>query len=200
MNRFDTSLGMLRRVQSGDDLAWSEFASRAGVIIAQWARGQRLQSADADDLTHDTLLVMLAKIKDFRHCGRGSFRGWLRAIAWRCLSRNRNRGNSVFPPELAERYQRSENQIAELEEEFDRLQQMDLLKSAMSSVQRRVRPQTWSAFYLLAIEGLSGQAAASQLNMQVDAVHAAKSRIQKLISCELQRRENLRVKDNGGSA
>jgi len=200
MNQLDTSLGMLQRVQSGDDAAWREFAKRVAIVVTQWANWKRLQPADTEDLTHDTLLIVLSKIKDFKHCGRGSLRAWLRTIARRCFGRAQHSRNNVLRLELAERYQRTDDQIADLEEEFDRLQELDLLKSCMLSVQRRVRSQAWEAFQLLAVEGLSGQDAATKLNMRVDAVHAAKARVQKLITGELRRRDNLRPRDSGAFA
>jgi RNA polymerase sigma factor (sigma-70 family) len=200
MNQFDTSLGMLKRVQSGDDAAWTEFARRVAIIVTQWASWKRLQPADAEDLTHDTLLIVLAKIKDFKHCGRGSLRAWLRIIARRCFSRAQSSKKNIPHPELADRYRRTDDQITDLEAEFDRLQELDLLKSCMLSVKRRVRPQAWEAFHLLAVEGRSGQDAATQLNMQVDAVHAAKTRVQKLITGELRRRDNVRPPDSSAFA
>jgi RNA polymerase sigma-70 factor (ECF subfamily) len=189
-SQLDTSLGVLGRVQAGDDRAWTEFATRAATILRHWARWKRLQIADAEDLTHDALLVVFSKIQGFKHSGRGSFRAWLRAIAWRCLCEAHSEKEDLARPELAERYREAEDQIAELDEEFDRLQQLDLLNSCMKTVQRRVQTQTWNAFRLVALEGLSGPAAAGQLGMQLDAVHAAKARVQRLISTEIRRRRN----------
>lgn len=189
-SQLDTSLGVLGRVQAGDDRAWTEFATRAATILRHWARWKRLQIADAEDLTHDALLVVFSKIQGFKHSGRGSFRAWLRAIAWRCLCEAHSEKEDLARPELAERYREAEDQIAELDEEFDRLQQLDLLNSCMMTVQRRVQTQTWNAFRLVALEGLSGPAAAGQLSMQLDAVHAAKARVQRLISTEIRRRRN----------
>jgi len=189
-SQLDTSLGMLRRVQAGDDQAWSEFATRAAGILRHWARWKRLQVADAEDLTHDALLVVLSKIQGFKHSGRGSFRAWLRAIAWRCLCEANSDKENLSRPQLAEKYRQAEDQIAALEEEFDRLQQLDLLRNCMVAVQKRVQPQTWHAFRLVALEGLSGPVAAQQLSMQLDAVHASRTRVQKLISSEIRRRRN----------
>jgi RNA polymerase sigma factor (sigma-70 family) len=187
---------MLDRVRSGDERAWSDFARRAAAILAQWARWRRLQAADAEDLTHEALLVVLSKIHSFKHSGRGSFRAWLRAIAWRCLCEAQSDRENLARPELAERYLRTEDQIADLEEEFDQLQQIELLRSCLVSVQRRVRTQTWDAFRLVALEGLSGPAAAQQLHMQIDAVHAAKARVQKLLTAEIRRRQNHQLPEN----
>jgi RNA polymerase sigma-70 factor (ECF subfamily) len=189
----DTSLGMIHRVQSGDDVAWQEFAIRCASILEQWARWRGLQSADAEDIAQDGLLIVLARIRDFRHEGRGSLRAWLRAIAWRCVSQARPRagtGSAADAHELQERYRRAEDHIAELEEHFDRLQQLDLLHQSMNAVRERVRPQTWEAFRLLMLEQLSGPDVAALLQMQPDAVYAAKARVQRLISAEIRRRQN----------
>lgn len=188
--QLDTSLGLLNRVRSGDDQAWIDFSNRCSAVLQQWSRWNGLQPADAEDLTHDALLVVLAKIRDFRHAGRGSLRAWLRAIAWRCQRTSLARLDDVTRPEIIEKYRRSEYQIADLEDQFDQLQQLDLLRECMKVVQQRVRPQSWEAFRLLAVEGIPGPAAAAQLQMQTEAVHAAKNRIQKLISAEIRRRQN----------
>ncbi len=194
--QLDTSLGMLRRVQAGDNEAWTVFATRAATILGQWARWKRLQAADAEDLTHDAMLVVLSKIQDFRHSGPGSFRAWLRAIAWRCLCEAHTSKGRFSRPELIEKYRQSEDQIADLEEEFEQLQLLNLLNACMLSVQRRVQPQTWDAFRLMAFEGLSGPAVATQLEMHLDAVHAARARVQKLITAELRRRQNYLHRDD----
>lgn len=194
--QLDTSLGLLNRVRSGDDQAWIDFSNRCAAVLHQWARWNGLQLADAEDLTHEALLVVLAKIRDFRHAGRGSLRAWLRAIAWRCHRTSLARLDDVTDPEIIEKYRRSEYQIADLADQFDQLQQLDLLRECMSVVQQRVRPQSWEAFRLLAVEGIPGPAAAAQLHMQIEAVHAAKNRIQKLISTEIRRRQNSQPADD----
>jgi RNA polymerase sigma factor (sigma-70 family) len=197
LNNFqlDTSLGLLNRVRSGEDQAWIDFSHRCAGVLYQWARWNGLQVADAEDLTHEAMLIVLAKIREFRHVGRGSLRAWLRAIAWRCLRTAQARQDDVNRPEIIQKYRRSESQIADLQEQFDRLQQLDLLRECMQAVQLRVRPRSWEAFRLLAVEGLSGPAAAAQLDMNVEAVHAAKDRVQKLISAEIRRRRNSRPAD-----
>ena len=45
----------------------------------------------------------------------------------------------------------------------------------------RVTPQSWEAFRLQAIEGLSGAETAERLAMNVGAVFVAKSRVHKLL-------------------
>ena len=68
-----------------------------------------------------------------------------------------------------------------LEEEFDR----ELLDEAMARVRLRVAPQTWEAFRLTALEGLSGADAAERIPMAVAQVFVAKRRVQKMIQEEI---------------
>ncbi|MEY2725562.1 MAG: hypothetical protein RLZZ458_1429 [Planctomycetota bacterium] len=187
----DTSTGMIGRVQAGDDRAWVEFANRCALILEQWGLWRGLQPADTQDLVQDGLLVVLSKISEFRHSGRGSLRAWLRAIAWRCLCQARTRNEPNPPdPELIDKYLRSEEQIMQLEEDFDRLQQLQQLSEAMQAVKGRVQSRTWDAFRLTALEHLPGPEVANQLQMHVTAVYAAKMRVQRLITVEIRRRQN----------
>jgi RNA polymerase sigma-70 factor (ECF subfamily) len=60
----------------------------------------------------------------------------------------------------------------------------------MTVVRLRVEPQTWEAFQLTAIEGVSGADAAQRLRLSVASVYQAKSRIQKLLQEEVERLDN----------
>jgi len=192
----DTSLGLLGRVRMGDEQAWTDLSVRCSKLLAQWAQWQGLQSADAEDLTQEALLVVLARIRRFRHRGRGSLRAWLRAIAWRCLCRARARSDRAATAELLEHYRRTESEISEIEQQFDDLQRLEVLQECMLAVQQRVRAQTWEAFRLLVLDAVPGPIAADRLNMQVQAVYAAKKRVQTLITTALNRRRMNLPADN----
>ena len=73
----------------------------------------------------------------------------------------------------------------QLEEEFRREQ----LDEAMARVQPRVAPRTWDAFWLTALDGRSGAAAAAQLAMKVAHVYVAKNEVKRLIKDEIRRLE-----------
>ena len=66
----------------------------------------------------------------------------------------------------------------------------------MLAVQQRVRAQTWEAFRLLVLDAVPGPIAADRLNMQVQAVYAAKKRVQTLITTALNRRRMNLPADN----
>ncbi|MFM7837237.1 MAG: sigma-70 family RNA polymerase sigma factor, partial [Planctomycetaceae bacterium] len=65
------------------------------------------------------------------------------------------------------------------------------LERAMATVRQRVEAHTWQAFWSTAMDGLSGQDAGDALGMTADCVHSARARVQRLISREVRRINNL---------
>jgi RNA polymerase sigma-70 factor (ECF subfamily) len=61
----------------------------------------------------------------------------------------------------------------------------ELLEQALGRVRLRVQPQTWEAFRLTALDGLSGAETAARLGMPLTSVYKAKSNIQKLLESEV---------------
>jgi RNA polymerase sigma-70 factor (ECF subfamily) len=71
--------------------------------------------------------------------------------------------------------------LARMEAEYDR----ELLEMAMQRIRRRVEPQTWQAFELLALQRLSGEEAAARLGMPVGSLFAARSKVQRMLREEI---------------
>ena len=74
-----------------------------------------------------------------------------------------------------------EDLVKHLEAEFDR----EIFEEAMVRIRLRVAPQTWSAFTLTVLDGLSGAEAAERIPMQVAQVFVAKRRVQKMLQAEV---------------
>src|SRR5262249_16626795 len=148
-----------------DEAAWAEFVEHYGAKIYAWCRKWDLQEADAQDVTQDVLLRLARKMKDFTYDPSKSFRAWLKTLtahAWSDFVKARARrglgsGDSRVHAALESAAAR-EDLVKHLEEEFDR----ELLEEAMLRVRLRVAPQTWQAFRLTALEGLSGAEAAGR--------------------------------------
>jgi hypothetical protein len=66
-----TSATLLERVRvaPAGQQAWEEFVQRYGRKIYAWCRQWGLQEADAEDVTHDVLLHLAAKMRDFAYHG-----------------------------------------------------------------------------------------------------------------------------------
>ena len=65
-----------------DSRAWPEFVEIYSPIIFEFARRYGLQDADAADVMQEVLRSVSRSIGNFRYDReRGSFRGWLMAVA-----------------------------------------------------------------------------------------------------------------------
>ena len=164
--------------------AWTEFVRRYGGLIYRWCRVWDLQDADAQDVTQNILLRVARQMRTFRYDPKRRFRGWLRAVAhgaWCDWLTEQNRpdhatGDSAALHRLSAIAAR-DDLLHRLEAEYD----CELLEFASAQVRLRVTPQSWEAFRLQAIEGLSGAETADRLAMNVGAVFVAKSRVHKLL-------------------
>jgi RNA polymerase sigma-70 factor (ECF subfamily) len=190
-----TLLGRLRRDPTNEK-AWGEFVDHYGAKIYAWCRKWNLQEADAQDVTQNVLLKLARKMSEFTYDPSRSFRAWLKTLthhAWSDFLEGRGRpglgsGDSGEADLLASVAAR-DDLVRRLEEEFDR----ELLEEAMLRVRLRVAPQTWQAFTLTALEGLSGAEAAARIPMQVAQVFVAKRRVQKML-----REEVAKLEQSGG--
>jgi RNA polymerase sigma-70 factor (ECF subfamily) len=182
-----TLLGRLRRDPTNQS-AWGEFVEHYGSKIYGWCRKWNLQEADAQDVTQMVLLKLALKMREFSYDPSRSFRAWLKTLthhAWSDFVESRQRpGRGSGDSQVGDMLQSvtaRDDLIKHLEAEFDR----EILEEAMVRVRLRVAPQTWSAFTLTALEGLSGADAAERIPMQVAQVYIAKRRVQKMLQEEV---------------
>jgi RNA polymerase sigma factor (sigma-70 family) len=180
-------LGRLRRDPTNQAF-WAEFVDHYGPKIYTWCRRWGLQEADAQDVTQNVLLKLADKMRTFIYDHSRSFRGWLRTLthhAWSDYLESRARpGQGSGDSQVADMLNSVEARdelVRQLESEFDR----EVLEEAMTRIRLRVAPQTWEAFRLTALEGLSGAEAAERIPMQVAQVYVAKRRVQKMLSAEV---------------
>lgn len=182
-----TLLGRLRETPT-DQAAWAEFVERYGRQIYVWCRQWRLQEADAEDVTQNVLLDLARQMRTFVYRPTGSFRAWLRTVAYRawCDLLERRKGpagtGDTGVQELLHSTEARESFLDQLERECDR----ELLEAAAQRVRQRVEPTSWEAFRLMTEEGLSGAAAAERVGLLAAAAFKAKSRVQKMLREELQ--------------
>jgi RNA polymerase sigma factor (sigma-70 family) len=182
-----TLLGRLRHDPT-NQAAWGEFVEHYGSKIYGWCRKWNLQEADAQDVTQNVLLKLAKKLQEFSYDPTRSFRAWLKTLthhAWSDFVESQHRpglgsGDSRVG-NMLQSVEARDDLVKHLEEEFDR----EILEEAMGRVRLRVAPQTWSAFVLTALEGLSGAEAAARIPMQVAQVFVAKRRVQKMLHEEI---------------
>jgi RNA polymerase sigma-70 factor (ECF subfamily) len=186
-----TLLGRLLKDPT-NQAVWSEFVEHYGGKVYGWCRKWNLQEADAQDVTQDVLVKLADKMKTFHYDPSRSFRAWLKTItrhAWKDFLDSQKRltkgsGDSGVA-QMLDSLEARDDLLKHLEEEFDR----EILEEAMLRVRLRVAPQTWEAFRLTTMEGLSGAEAAERIPMRATQVFVAKHRVQKMLQEEIQKLE-----------
>ncbi len=185
----DTSLTLLERLQKNPDdpQAWTLFVERYQPRIRRWCMTWGLQDSDADDVAQDVLVKLFAALRKFQYDPSRSFRAWLKTVtqhAWSDFVAARRRHpaqNANQIDTIADSAEAQSDLNKQLEDAFDR----ELLEIAMRLIKGRAKPCNWEAFYLTAIEGLSGAEAAQKLGIPVGHVFVAKHRVQKLLQDEV---------------
>ena len=179
---------MLEALHNPSDVAaWSEFDTRYRPVLIGFARNLGLDDADAADVAQETLTRFLEQYRDGRYQReRGRLGAWLVGIArYRILDLRRKHGKRALRGESAMIDLDDEKGLTEVWEDERRKtilrQAMDLLRSGSRTDEKTIR-----AFEMLFVHGMNPQAVADELEMTVQGVYVAKSRIaerlQKLVS------------------
>jgi RNA polymerase sigma factor (sigma-70 family) len=169
-----------------DPLAWDEFVKRYQPMIRAWCLKWGSQSSDADDVAQQVLLKLLTAMKQYRRQAGSNFRGWLKTVthnAW--LDFVTSRRISAPYPESINSFTDSSDAFEDLEKQMQLAFERELLDLAMRRVEQRVKPNTWEAFRLTAIENLQGVEVARRLNMDVSNVFVHKHRVLKMLEEEV---------------
>lgn len=187
-----TNLSLLNRLRThpGDEQSWSDFVQLYRPRIRKWCAGWGLQPQDADDVTQVVMLAIVKQIEEFEYDPNGSFRSWLKTIAWRAWAdllrkseKNPAKPGSELNLAQAELAESRDDFLAKMEEESERL----LLDEAILLVRQRIQRQTWLAFERTTLEGVPGPEAAKQLNMTIASIYKAKQRVQEMLKQEIRK-------------
>jgi RNA polymerase sigma-70 factor (ECF subfamily) len=178
----ETRQSLLLRAQTGEADAWKDLTDLYRPLILGWLNRQGVPAGDLEDLGQEVLLSVVKHLPDFRHSGhRGAFRAWLRTIVcsrtadyWRALgARTQASGGSGAIATLQEIADPDSTLNRQWDEEHDRY----VLNCLLDMVEEEFEPLTLQAFRRLALDGVSGAAAAQELGLSVAAVYVAKSRV-----------------------
>jgi RNA polymerase sigma-70 factor, ECF subfamily len=165
------------------ELAWTEFYQRYAPIISHFARKVGVRPQDVADVIQEVMLGFFSASPKFVYDpSRGRFRGYLKTCVWRVFQENLGKrlridGRSVEqidPSEL--RIDASWNDAWENEK----------LQQALGIVRERYlsRPdklKTFRAFEMYAVLDLTAEEVARDLQISIDGVYQAKSRVSKAI-------------------
>ena len=177
-----TKITLLEKIRDGaDPLAWREFSDRYWRLIFAFAKRRGCSDHTAEDIVQDVIGEVFRKRDVFSYDPTlGTFRAWLRKVAYRKIvkhsrqpaQRIRGRGGDSgddFPePEV------NEDQPDEL---WEATYEEAMLVVLLDVVRQEVTPQTYQAFELVAVRGLSGEQAAKITGLSRNAVFLARKRV-----------------------
>jgi RNA polymerase sigma-70 factor (ECF subfamily) len=185
----NTSLTLMIRMQQdpAEPQAWNEFVERYRPLIRAWCLRWGSQPSDADDVAQEVLVKLLKAMKTFQFDPTRSFRAWLRTVtqnAWTNFVSSRRLG-LTGKDQPVDKIVDSHDALADLEEQMEQAYERELVELAMRRVEKRVKPLTWQAFRLTAVENRTGADAARELQTKIANVFVAKYRVQKLLEEEV---------------
>jgi RNA polymerase sigma-70 factor (ECF subfamily) len=186
----DTSVSLLARLrgQPTDD-DWRRLDDLYQPLLRAWMARAGVAASDVDDLVQDVLLVVYRKIGGFERRGKGAFRAWLRTILAHRVSdflrgqkyRPTATGGSDFLRQLDE----LESPDSALSQLWDREHDQHVAAALIQRVQGDFTPATWEAFRRHVMEGEQAVEVAKALDLTLNSVLLAKSRVLKRVRQEL---------------
>jgi RNA polymerase sigma-70 factor (ECF subfamily) len=178
-----TSLSLLERLRLHSESAdWKRLVELYTPLIRGWLLRHEVPPADADDLTQDVLGVVVRELADFQHNQRlGAFRAWLRAITvnrlrgyWRGRRHPLQAGGDG---EAARRLEQLEDPHSSLSQLWDQEHDRHVLGRLMKLIEPEFPLAWWQAFRRHVVEGARASEVARELDVSVNVVLLAKSRI-----------------------
>lgn len=172
-----TSLSLLQRLKqsASEPVAWERFVHLYSPLLCYWSGRMGLSDEESLDVCQEVLLQLLKKLPEFEYDGR-TFRGWLRTVLQnKCRDLMRRKGREVRIQDGV-----CLNGLPEAGEspEFLEGEHRDfLIRQALTLMKSEFQESTWRACWLTTVEGLSAKEAAKQLQVTVNAVFVARSRV-----------------------
>ena len=174
-----TTSSMLAALHDPQDAAvWEAFDARYRPVLVGFARNLGLTPEEAADVAQETLARFVEQYREGRYeRERGRLGAWLVGIArYRVLDVRRAHGRRAV---------RGESAMVDLDDEaslsaaWDAERRARIIDLAMERLRNsgRTDPKTIEAFELLMVHGLTAPVVAEQLEMPVQSVYVAKSRI-----------------------
>jgi RNA polymerase sigma factor (sigma-70 family) len=164
-----------------DGRAWSQFVAIYSPLVYRYARRRGLQESDSADVTQDVFRAVARGIRRFDYDPqRGSFRGWLIAVARSKLQDFLSKRDAkvegvggTTAMKLLEQQPSGEDDDAFIEREHRKC----LFDWAVQQIHGEFQESTWQAFWQTGVEGKETKEAAASLGMTVGAVYIARSRV-----------------------
>jgi RNA polymerase sigma-70 factor, ECF subfamily len=177
-----TSSSLLRRTIHGDTDAWERLVSLYGPLVYGWCRRWGLQPSEAENVSQEVFLRLFRRLDRFHRDKKGdTFRGWLYVTTRNCfvdlVRKRRVEGVAAGGTSAKERMEQvvcEDDESAEASLAEDRAQ---LYRRATELMRREFNERDWAAFHAVVLENRPAAEVATRLNVTVNVVYLAKSRI-----------------------
>lgn len=190
----DTRVSLIARICDVDDEdAWTEFVQIYQPVVQRFIQRHSLQYADAAEVTQEVLTRVAKSIESWDgDQERSSFRGWLYRITRNKtidFLRRTKRERSKHAGQDCGLSQFADPSVSEANR-FQAEYEKQLFHWAARKVRPSIKPVTWKAFWMSAVEGQAISDVAKRLNIKCGAVYVARSRIMARLSKLIQKRLN----------
>lgn len=174
--------------------AWEQFVVIYQPVIYRIAVARGLQDADAQDLTQQVLIAVAMAIPRWESSSPSTrFRHWLRRVTRNAIINAMTRrkgelatGSSSIRDLLAEIEQPEPATESLLETEVRR----ELYAIAAETVRGDVHPDTWRAFELTVVEGVSNADAAATLQKTLGTIYTCRCRVMQKLRATIEKLED----------
>jgi RNA polymerase sigma-70 factor (ECF subfamily) len=179
-----TSVSLLDRLKGAGpkDSDWLRLRDLYAPLIRRWLGRVPGLGDEADDLAQEVLVVLVREIPRFERLREGSFRAWLRQVTVnkvRTYRKQRRRRPLVGLDPTDGFLDRLSEPNGDLAREWDLDHDRHVYQKLLAVVQPDFSATTLEAFRLFALKGNPAAQVAAELNLTVNAVLQAKSRVLK---------------------
>lgn len=190
-----TSLTLIGLANSNDTAAWRRLVDLYSPMVYHWCKESGLPPADLQDVFQDVFYALSRSLGKFRSIDDGTFRGWLRTLTrnkvndhFRRIGRESQAIGGTDAIRFFEQVPVVEpstlSSIHGLEKEERQIQNV-MLRQALESIRSCFSGQTWTAFWMVVVDGREAIDVAKDLAMRPGTVRVAKSRVLKRLRLEM---------------
>ena len=178
----DTSTSLLDHLrQCPDEMAWKRLDDLYRPLILRWLRRDPSLGEDAEDLAQEILSVVYQELVGFERERTGSFRKWLRTITAYRLNNHYRKRQAQRKKERPESPDGPLTQLAddrtELAKRWDQEHNEHVVRQLLEIIAREFTGVEVRAFRCQVFDGVRAADVAAQLNVSLNVVYLAKSRI-----------------------
>ncbi len=190
----DTSMSLIRRVQSGDEQAWIQFVHIYSPLIYSKCRSKNLNAHDSVEILQEVFYRVHTSIQRFTPTKENaSFRSWLRTVAGNVVVDHfrtlKERHKALDSATLTLQLNSLSKSLLTREPDSDSVPQYSetqmIVAQAMQQVRMEFETRTWQAFWRFAIDGMPAKEVGDELGMSEGAVRQAKLAVKKRLKTEL---------------